>query len=128
MTPNMTLRKRFMTKEGPCANIRIRLDVILKLHSSKISNCRSIRRGSPSDFMYRKTETESVSSAPSFRRLTSDLLPQRSGCTVKSVCVRIPVGKDKTFSESFGFSLPESQHQFSHTHLHLSATLYNPSN
>jgi len=124
----MTLRNRFITKEGSCANIRIRLGDISKLHSSKISNCRSIRRGSPSDFTYRKTERESVSSAPSFRRLTSGLLPQRPGCTVKSVHVRIPVAKDKSFSESFGFSLPESQHQLPHTHLHLSATLYNRSN
>lgn len=128
MTPIMSFRKRFMTKEGPCANIRIRLDDISKLHSSKISNCRSIRRGSPSDFTYRKTETESVSFAPSFRQLTSSLSPQRPGYTVKSGQIRIPVGKYKSFSESFGFSLPESQHKFPHTLLHLSATLYNPSN
>jgi len=125
MTSNMTLRKRSMTKEGPCSNIRIRLDDISKRQSSKISNCRSIRRGSPSDFTYRKTETESLSSAP---WLTSGLLPQRPGCTVKSVHVRILAGKDKSFSESFGFPLPETQHQFPHTHLHLPAKLYNPSN
>jgi len=128
MTPNITLHKRFMTKKDHCANIRIRLGDISKLQSSKISNCRSIRRGNHSGFTYRKTERESVSSAPSFWRLTSDLLPQRPGCTVKSVHVRIPVAKDKSFSESFGFSLPGSQHQLPHTHLHLSATLYNRSN